>query len=196
MKANLTNTWVQVIFMTQNSSVEPPLSDSTSTKVMQTVDDARRKPSEPPLPFNERRRLSECVEEEEGENGEVVPSEAKEKTNPRHDDNKPVRVGKFMVTRAHLSDNRKLHVDKYFFDDSLVEIRVQPDVVNACNKIETVQTPPVDTDRVWIKRADLSAPSLTKVVSITFLSKTKVCKIVNALDVINNLNHGQSFNRF
>lgn len=139
-------------------------------KMMQSIlEDMRSRSSEPPLYYNERRRLSECVEECDEEDEEEI-GENLTKGDPDSSLNnsevaaKVTMVGKFMVTRAHLSDSRNLHVDRKFFDDSLVEMRTQISSSGSNEEKVEESAPPTETDnKIWVKRSNASLRSFDSV---------------------------------
>lgn len=85
------------------------------------------------------RRLSECLEEDE--EIEHVPA--------------ATIKGKFVVTPANVANvplsppNARLHVDRHFFDTSLVEMRSKPPDIT----ILTAEIPE-EAERIWVKRED------------------------------------------
>lgn len=82
------------------------------------------------------RRLSECLEEDE----ELDPAPA------------ATIKGKFVVTPANVSMSppARLHVDRRFFDTSLVEMRSKPpDITILAAEI------PEEAERIWVKREDV-----------------------------------------
>lgn len=119
-------------------------------------EDLRRRSFEASSPYHSRRRLSECVEEDED-----VTDEQKSSVNTESIKKQPslvTVVGKFMVTRALLSDARNLHVDRNFFDESLVEMRISTKSPTNNNIEVKEQIPPqseVDS-KIWVKRSDSS----------------------------------------
>lgn len=124
-------------------------------KIMNSIlEDMHGRSYEPPLYYNERRRLSECVEECDEEDEDAI-----DKTGP-----KVTMFGKFMVTRAHLSDSRNLHVDRKFFDDSLVEIRTRISSSGSNEeKVEDSIAPSENENKIWVKRSNVSLRSLESV---------------------------------